>query len=521
MIRSTLFLFTSVLSALAMACSNYSQLNKAIEAYQPPIYAVSKGANVQEEDKPPVQTDYALEKRRINEARTHWEAALKKVPRSSDAFFCPPSGLLNTLMPAGSEPAVAAAALVPRFSLETLMTLTLLRNPEIKAGEDRARAAINTYGQILALDDVLRQYTAFTEDLMIGIGPMKGKTPMKTEFPFPGVLSLKGEIVNQEVKAAMEGLAIDRRDAITGARKAYWNLLFVRKAEEITLETLNLYTRLEQVSTTRYETGDTSYQDVIKVRIQRELLEEEADTFHEKRQNWKSRILELLNLPPETEVGLPENRKPIRTVPALAPLYNLARDHRQELLRIRARVGKMERLIEMTETMILPPYTLSLSLYEDEAIHTVGSFAAKEAFPVSVRASTGFGLPKMPWYGIEDAYLRETQQRLNALKKELEREEARTATLVRDAWFRLDLAKREESLYRASLLKLTRTVLDVSTQGYKAGKVAFADVIASYRLWLETHLAAERELSALGIAWAQLEDAVGVPLRQKEREACK
>jgi outer membrane protein TolC len=181
----------------------------------------------------------------------------------------------------------------------------------------------------------------------------------------------------------------------------------------------------------------------------------------------------------------------------------------------------MERLIEMAETMILPPYALDLSLYDNDAIHTVGSFATREPFPVSVRASQGSGLPKMPWNGIEDAYLRETQQRLNALKKEREREEARTAMRVRDAWFRVDLAKRQESLYRASLLDLTRTVLDVSTQGYEAGKVAFADVIASYNAWLKTHLAAEQELSALGIAWARLENAVGVPLRLKEREACK
>jgi len=521
MMRRILCLLVSVLPALALGCGDYSRLNRAVETYQPPLDTVSRGADVREESKPPVETDYALEKKRIHTARARWEAALKKVPTSKDAFFCPPSELVDKLMPAASDPEVAGAALIPRFSLDTLMTLTLLRNPEIQAGEDRARAAMDTYSQILALDDILRRYTAFTQGLMTGIGPMKGKAKVDKEFPFPGVLSLKGDIVNQGIKAAMDGLAIARRDAVTEARKAYWHLLFVRKAERITMETLHLYKRLEQVATTRYETGDTSYQDVIKVRIQRELLEEEADTFREKAQNWKSKILELLNLPPETEVGRPENRDPLRTVPALDPLYALARDHRQELSQLRARVGKMERLIELGETMILPPYALDLSLYENDAIRTVGSFATREPFPVSVSASKGFGLPKKPWYGIEDAYLRETQQRLNALKKELEREEARTAMGVRDAWFRLDLAKREESLYRASLLTLTRTVLDVSTQGYEAGNVAFADVIASYNAWLETHLAAEQELSALGIAWARLENAVGVPLRLKEREACK
>lgn len=186
---------------------------------------------------------------------------------------------------------------------------------------------------------------------------------------------------------------------------------------------------------------------------------------------------------------------------------------------MRAQVGKMERLIEMAETMILPPYTLGFSFYEDEAVNQVGSTARKETFPVSTRASTGFGLPKMPWYGIQDAYLRQTQQGLNALRRELEKEEAATMMLVRNAWFRLDLAKREESLYRISILKLSRTALDVSTQGYEAGRVSFADVISSYTSWLDANLAAEQKMSALGIARAQLENVLGAPLPQERKEA--
>ncbi|MBC8418188.1 MAG: TolC family protein [Desulfobacterales bacterium] len=189
--------------------------------------------------------------------------------------------------------------------------------------------------------------------------------------------------------------------------------------------------------------------------------------------------------------------------------------------RMRARVGKMERLLEMAETMILPPYTLNLSLYEDEAVTQVGSVATKEGFPVSTEASTGFGLPKMPWYGVEDAYLRQTQQELNALRRDLEKEEASTITLVRNAWFRLDLANREESLYRNTILKLSRDALDVSTQGYEAGNVSFADVISSYNSWLSVNLAAEQKMSDLGIARAQLENVVGALLHQERKEGAK
>jgi cobalt-zinc-cadmium efflux system outer membrane protein len=520
MIRRYVFLFLPVLLAAAVGCSNYSQLSKDIEEYRPPAYTVPQAAEGEARARPSDESGFALEKRKINEAKALWEKALK-TPRRTEVFFIPPSNLLNGLKPAVTDPGFATAALNPRFSLETLETLAFLRNPGIKAGENRVRAAIDTYSQVLALDDILRKYTAFTEGLMTGVGPLKGKEPMKTKFPFPGVLSLKGEIVNKEIQAVMEDLEIARREAITEARKAYWELLFLRKAKNITVVTLGLYRRLEQVATTRYETGGTSYQDVIKVRIQRELLEEDLNTLIERQQNWKSKILEILNLPPETGIGFPENREPARTLPPLSALYRLAHDRRQELRRMRARIGKMERLMEMAETMIIPEYTLGFSFFEDEAVTQVGSVATREDFSVTTKDSTGSGLPIMPWQGVQDAYLRQTQQELNALRNDLAKEEAGTFTLVRNAWFRVDLAKREESLYRASILELTRTALEVSTQGYEVGKVSFADVISSYRSWLDANLAADRELSALGIARAQLENVVGAPLNEERKEMPK
>ena len=501
-------------------CSTYSQLDKDFEQYQPPVYAIPPPQIGLEPPETSDETGFALEKMKISAAKARWEKALQ-APREKTSFFTPPPHLLKFLKPAAGDSAAVSRALTPRFSLATLETLVFLRNPGIRAAENRARATLDTYSQVMALDDILREYTAFTEGLMTGVGPLKGKEPMKTKFPFPGVLSLKGEIVNQEVKGRLEGLEIAKKEAITQARKAYWNLLFFFKAKKIARETIGLYRHLEQVAAIRYETGGTSYQDVIKVRIRLEILEVELVTLLEMQQNVKSKMLEILNLSPGGKIGIPEDRKPPRMILPLKSLYKLAHQRRQELRQMRARVGKMERLIEMAETMILPPYTLNLSLYEDEAVTQVGSIAVKQDFPVSTQGSKGLGLPLMPWYGIEDAYLRQTRQELGALKNDLEKEEARTDTLVRNAWFSLDLAKRQEALYGKSILKLSRDVLDVSTQGYEAGNVSFADVIASYGSWLDVNLAAEQEVSAMGIAWADLEMVVGAPLHQGRKEEIK
>ena len=494
------------------ACTGYRDLKNEIEAYQPPLYSPAQAPSEADPAKPLTDNGFMDAKKQMAEARARWEKALTS-PDEKTLFFQPDSKILASLQPAGTDDSAAIAALQSGFSHQTLETLTLLRNPGIEAAASRFRGAVEKFSQVANLDEILRQYTAFTEGLMTGIGPMKGRDPVQMKFPFPGVMSLKGEIVGQEVRAAWEGLEMARREAVTAARKAYWNLVFVHRAIKIETDTVELFRRLESVANTRYEGGKTSFQDVIKVRIQREILVEELTTLREKQRNIKSKVREIVNLPPGSKVGSPVKHRPSTNVPPLASLYPLAHERRQELRQMRAKVGKMERMIEMAETMILPPYTLNLSLYDDETVNQVGSAAMKETFPTVTTASRGEGLPKMPWYGTNDAFLRETRQKLKALKAELVKIEASTKTLVRNSWFDLDRAKREANLYRQTVVKLSQAALEVSTRGYETGKVTFADVIASYNTWLRANLTLARKNSDLGISRAELERVVGTSLR--------
>jgi outer membrane protein TolC len=176
---------------------------------------------------------------------------------------------------------------------------------------------------------------------------------------------------------------------------------------------------------------------------------------------------------------------------------------------MRFRIGKMERLIEMAEIMILPGYSLNFSLYADEAVRQAGSQAAKETFMTSTTAAVGAGLPKSPWYGTRDAYLSETRKKLTAMRYELKDAEAETATTVRLAWYELDRSMREWRLYETEVVPLSQAALDASTSGYEAGDVTFADVIGSYTLWLDAHLASERRRADAGVALAELQRTVG------------
>ncbi|MDO9111342.1 MAG: TolC family protein, partial [Desulfatirhabdiaceae bacterium] len=256
----------------------------------------------------------------------------------------------------------------------------------------------------------------------------------------------------------------------------------------------------------------TSFQDVIKVTIQSRILEEDLITLTERTRNLESKLLDILDLPPETLLGPPADQAPDKRLPSLNQLYPLAREQRQELRRLRAMVEKMELMLELAETMILPPYSLGLSYYDDEAILQTGSAAMKPPYSVRTTAAVGAGLPKSPWFGTNDAWLNGTRRSLDALRADLKKSEAATDNQVRNAWFEMDKSRREEALYRDTVVDLSKSALDVSTRGYESGAVSFADVISSYTNWLNVGLALVRKVSDIGVARAELEQAVGAPL---------
>ena len=491
--------------ATGLAACGYRDLNRDMDAYTPPAMIQQAQAPV-----PPVTSEpdaFEAEKATIARLRDRWEKGVE-----SKALPAGNSAISTEIIAAADDDARTLDLLRPRFSLQTLQALILLRNPSVESATHRFRASLEGFDQVTQLDEILRQYSTFTEAVMPGVGPMQGMDAIQMKFPFPGVTALKGQVAEKNVEAEKQALDLVRRDIVAQGTKAYWNLLYIHRAQRITRDTLEQLNHLESVATTRYGAGKTSYQDVVKIRIGREKLEEQLATLKEQRVNLETELLALMDIKPGISLGWPDTPTPNLSLPKLTSLYPLAMENRQELNRMRAMLGKMERMVEMAETMIQPAFTQNYSLFTDEAVLQAGSAGMKPTFATTVSPTRGKGLPRNAWFGTRDTYLRETRRKLDALKADLANAEARTRVMVRMGWFELDRARRERSLYKDRLLELSQTSLDVSTRAYESGGVSFADVISSYTGWLDVNLSSQRRNSDVGVARAELERRVGAPL---------
>jgi len=503
--------FTGVCLTTVGAAAGYRDLKQDMDNYRPPAPVHRPSATTTTESR---RSDvFAIDNQVIEKARNRWAATID-APPSLPGNRKISGGLIEI----ADDDGATIAELRKRFSLEMVQALILLRNSSIKGAKERFKAALEGFSQVAQLDEVLRQYAAFTEGVMAGVGPMRGADNIAMKFPYPGVTALKGQIAEKNVEVQELKLSIVRRDTLARGGKTYWNLLFTHRALRITRDTLDRLHHLESVATTRYGAGKTSYQDVVKIRIGREKLSEQLDTLKKQRVNLETELLSLMDLQPEHSLGWPATTAPDASIPALEQIYPLALESRQELNRMRAMIAKMERMVEMAETMIQPAFSQNYSLYGDAAVVQVGSSGMKPTFGTSISPTRSKGLPKNAWFGSRDAYLRETRHKLEGLRADLVDAEARTRLLVRTGWFELDRARRERTLFKNRLLELARTSLDVSTRGYESGSVSFADVIASYTGWLEVNLASQRRNSDLGIARVELERRIGSELPKSAGE---
>ncbi|MFU8770747.1 MAG: TolC family protein, partial [Desulfotignum sp.] len=352
-------------------------------------------------------------------------------------------------------------------------------------------------------------YAAFTAVLDNRVGPLKATDSIKAGHPFPGLVALKGRIVQNQVIMLEQQMKTVGKQIRQDLENAYWELVYTTWSTRIIHETMAAFDRLLDVAGSLYQSGRTSYQDVIKVTIKIEALKEDLVTLENEADTIKIRLLELMNLPADTRMG-PMKTAPLpRTVPEPGALSTKAREHRQELAALRFQISKLQSMLEMSESMKEASFTLGLSYWEADHVNTAGTGASKQAFAEKTMASMKNNLPVTPWYGVDSPWVQQTRQTLAALEHTLTARENETHRMVTSAWFKTDKLRRELDLYQDRILPLTKSALDVSTREYETGAIAFSQAIGSYTDWLAVKLTIAQKTKDLGIAFAALETIVG------------
>ncbi len=396
------------------------------------------------------------------------------------------------------------------LDLPTVLGAAYELSPAVQSSRDSFRATVEQFSQVAFLDQLLRQYTAFTKDLDLRLGAPRQREMVEAYFPFPGTMALKSRVVEADAKVARADLVRTVRQTLVAAGRAYFQYVYAQEAIGIVKGNIDLLRGVVQIAESKYGVGQAKQGVVLKTQTEIATLEDELVTLEEGLGTARARLASILGLEPDFPLGAASAEPAVAPPRDWEPLAKKALASRQEIQALDAKIARTEALIELMETQAYPDLSLGSSRFEEGAGTRVGGARTMPPF-----ADQPTSRPK-PWFGESASYLQEVRRRLEAMQKTRDELVARIGFEVKDAWFRWDAAWRQTELYRASLLPKAEQSYRVLASGWQEGVAEFLDALDAQRTWLKFRLqeraAVRDDLSGrLGML-----DAVGADLAPAE-----
>lgn len=396
---------------------------------------------------------------------------------------------------AHGQEAFAGAA---RLERAVLVREVLRRNPSVRSARWAWKAALARYPQATSLDDPVLGYGVAPASFGSTVVDDAHKVDLSQRFPFPGKLSLRGEIALAEADAAEHDVEAVRIRLATMASLLFDELYFLERALEINAEHLELLEEFLRIATARYEVGRAAQQDPLQAEVTH------AHLLH------REVVLETARRIAREQVNVLLHRRPTEPLPppphslVLPPPGSLDRDAlvaealrtRPELRSLEARVEGRESAVALARREFLPDFTLTGSY------NTLWQESDLQPF-VGVQINVPLRVDR------RRAALDEAQAQLARTEAELEGLEVEVRFAVESAVDRLEEARHVRNLYESRLLPAARDQVEAARVGFETGRNSFLALIEAERNLRTTRLGHEEALANVSRRTAELERAVG------------
>ena len=466
------------LPILLLACANGRQetyqalLTEYQNASTPEYYraevtkSVSKPEIYEQVEKEAFLTEVEA---KVLKFQKEFQAQLESETALSAPFYDFSGSQMKAYLELATNGEQAETRLAEPINLELLLAFGYVWNPGIKASRKALRSTLEQYPQAIYLDNVLRQYNAFTKQLDTKIGQPRHKEMVSMKFPFPDMLALKGQIVTEDVQIAKREIDIVLRELVTDIKLAYSDYLYLTEAIRINQENQQLLRQMIQIAQAKFRAGIGKYHSVIMAQVELSKLSESILTLDKQRETIVALINTLLSRPTDAPLGMPKPVVHEEVVQPLAELYPLALKSRQEIQKQKLTISRMNLMIQLATRMAYPDTTLGASYFEERMKLSTGTFK----IPPTFSTQRTLNIENSASFGRKDAYIREVEIKVSAMEQMLAGLENKTRFAVKKHHFGLETAKRGIILYRNALLPQAQDALETANAAYQAAQIDF------------------------------------------------
>jgi hypothetical protein len=398
--------------------------------------------------------------------------------------------------------AIKQAQLKHNARLPQVLSYAIHHNLDIKSSLQNAQSNLEKYDQVGFLDDMLTQYASFTNDLSLSGSTQKHKKSVNRGFPFPGLLSLKGSIIDQAVNTSRLQLKQTVQDIITQTRIAYYELQFSQSKISISQQTIKLLQALKDELKDSYASNDTGNNAELSGILQTDIeIEKNRNILHIaniSQQSSQAKLNALLNLPADFKLGKLSALSPVKLSANTKQLLNSATKHRIEILKLRSELKKMGQIIQLSKKRFYPDFDAGYSRFNSRG--SKPGFSQKPKFKNTINNS---------YFANNDAYLTETKQKYKALQAKINALQTSTENELQQALLAYNSEKSQHRLYQNKVLPKAKATLDIARNLYETGESSFLDIMDAQEMILNYRLLSLKAIKGMNINAARVDRLVG------------
>jgi outer membrane protein TolC len=408
----------------------------------------------------------------------------------------------------------------PTLQLKELIKTALENNPGLHAAKKRWQRSIERLPQVNSYPDPMLKYTYFLENVETRVGPQKQIFGISQKFPFPGKLSLKGDMVAKDAEIAYLGYETAILKLIARVKTNYYELWYIHQALALTKKNMDLMEHLVKITETDLSVDGTTLTDIFKAQQQLAQLQYDLILLREQEETVKTQINTLLDLPPETKAGVPGKLSFDSFEYDPDTLYSMAEQYSQRLKMVQQEIEKSDHAISLAKREYWPDLTAGFTYIEiDDADPvmmnnrlTEVDDSGKDAYTINFAVNIPIQLGRRN-AGLREAKLRQGEAKLN--KKDIKNE---LFADIKSLYFRIRNSERLIKLYQDSLIPQAEQSIQTTEAWYREKRGSLSGMLETRAVWLNFNLAHRRALADYNQRVAKMEPLVGKVLTLQDLE---
>ncbi len=391
------------------------------------------------------------------------------------------------------------------FTLRDALAIAQKENPEIKAARSRWEAVKTRTVQAATPDkprvDFERMYAPKGQNVISGAE--EKNIAVSQEIMFPTTLYFRSRAARQEGEKAFAEYQAKEREVLARAKSAYAMVFFSRHAIHIFEANVDLMRQFAKVAEAKYAAGKAPQSDVLKAQVELSKMLNMLVTIHQEQETNQAMLNTLLNRPPESPLGTPEDPQVRVLGRSLAELTSQAAQQRPELRAAAADVDRSRSLVWAARSEYLPDIMLQ---YRQRDM--VSGMDSRDAM-------VGFTVPL--WFWKQGAMVREAKAEREMAKADYQAMRNMTSFDVKNLLVKVQTTQRLIELYQTSVLPQAEQALKVTESAYQSDRMGFLDLLDAARTLLDFRLEHYEHFAQYEQFLAELERAVGTDLQEASR----